>query len=84
VVHVRRLPVTAPARTIIDLAGVLADTDLASAVAGATSRRLVTVRALRRRLDEIGTVGRPGAARLRALLVAFGSAGVESSARMAG
>jgi hypothetical protein len=84
VVRVHRLPVTSPARTVIDLAGVLDDTDLALAVAGVVSRRLVTVRALGGRLDEIGTVGRPGSARLRALLVAIGSGGVEPSARMAG
>jgi hypothetical protein len=84
VICVRRLPVTSPARTVVDLAGVLGDTDLAAAVASTVSRRLVTVRALRGRLDEIGTVGRPGAARLRSLLVAIGSGGVEPSARMAG
>ena len=84
VVRVRRLPVTSPARTIVDLAGVLGDRDLAVALTSVTSRRLVTVRAVRTRLDEIGTVGRPGTARLRALLVALGRGGVESSARMAG
>jgi hypothetical protein len=84
VMHVGRLPVTSPVRTVIDLAAVLDDRDLGAAVAAAQSRRLVTVRALRRRLDEIGTVGRPGAARLAGLLAMIGSGRVEPSARMAG
>ena len=67
----RGLPVTSPARTIIDLAGVLADADLEARRSSARrARGLVTVRAVRVRLDEIGAVGRPGAARLRALLAA--------------
>jgi hypothetical protein len=84
VLDVDGLPVTSPLRTIIDLAGVLGDEDLAAIVAAARSRRLVTVRDLRFRLDEIGTVGRPGAARLRGLLTTIGSVQVGSSARMAG
>ena len=79
------LPVTSPARTLIDLAGVLDDGELASVVTSVTvPRRLVTVRAVRTRLDEIGygrsprhgpTPGAPGADRFRA---------GRSSARMAG
>ena len=84
VLRVGRLPVTSPVRTIIDLAGVLEAGDLELALASARSRRLVTIRAVRGRLDEIGTVGRPGAARLRTLLAAIGSGPVEPSARMAG
>ncbi|MDQ1455876.1 MAG: hypothetical protein QOH28_1496 [Actinomycetota bacterium] len=84
VLRVERLPVTSPVRTIIDLAGVLGTDDLELALASARSRRLVTIRAVRGRLDEIGTVGRPGAARLRTLLAAIGSGRVDPSARMAG
>ena len=84
VVRVAQLPVTSPVRTIIDLAGVLGPGDLELALASARSRRLLTIRAVRRRLDEIGTVGRPGAVRLRALLAATGSGRVDPSARMAG
>jgi hypothetical protein len=81
---VGRLPVTSPVRTVVDLAGVLDFGELEAVVAAARSRRVVTVRALRDRLDEIGTVGRPGAARLRGLLATIGSGQVEPSARMAG
>jgi hypothetical protein len=84
VLRVGRLPVTSPVRTIIDLAGVLGTDDLELALASARSRRLVTIRAVRGRLDEIGTVGRPGATRLRTLLAAIGSGRVDPSARMAG
>jgi hypothetical protein len=84
VVRVDRLPVTAPVRTIIDLAGVLADRELEVALTSVRSRGLVTVRAVRVRLDELGTVGRPGAGRLRALLEAIGSVPVDPSVRMVG
>lgn len=84
VVDVGRLPVTAPARTIIDLAGVLDTRDLTGAVENARARGLVTFRALATRLDEIGSAGRPGAARLRALLAGIGPGAVDPSARMAG
>jgi hypothetical protein len=84
VLHVGRLPVTSPLRTIIDLAGVLDAGELEVALASARTRRLVTIRAVRGRLDEIGTIGRPGAARLRTLLAAIGSGRVDPSARMAG
>jgi hypothetical protein len=84
IVRVGVLPVTSPLRTIIDLAGVLSERDLEVALRRARFRGLVTVRAVQGRLDEIGTVGRPGAARLRALLAAIGSGQVHPSARMAG
>jgi hypothetical protein len=84
VANVRRLPVTSPVRTIIDLAGVLAPGDLERVIASARSRRLVTVRAVLGRLDELGSVGRPGAALLRTLLAPIGSVWVDRSARMAG
>jgi hypothetical protein len=76
--------VTAPARTLVDLAGVLDERDLADAVDRACVLGLVTVGEVRRVLDELGAPGRPGVARLRALLAATGSAVGESSARMAG
>jgi hypothetical protein len=84
VFRVGRLPVTSPVRTIIDLAGVLGAGDLERAVESARSHRLLTIRAVGARLDEIGTVGRPGAGSLRTLLAAIGSRRVDPSARMAG
>ena len=84
VIYGDRLPLTAPVRTIIDLAGVLPAAELEIALDRARARGLLTVRALRLRLDEIGTAGRPGTARLRALLAVVGSGRVNPSARMAG
>jgi len=84
IVRVRGLPITSPVQTIIDLAGSVGEADLEAALECARARGLVTVRAVRVRFDEIGTVGRPGAARLRALLAAVGSGRVDASARMAG
>jgi hypothetical protein len=90
VVRIRSgLPVTTPMRTIVDLAAVLSTDDLRVALAHAVARGLVTVRAVATGLDEIGSAGRPGAARLRRLLAASGSgvggSGVaRPSARMAG
>ncbi|MCU1465204.1 MAG: hypothetical protein JWM72_1132 [Actinomycetia bacterium] len=84
VVRVHGLPVTTPVRTLVDLAAVLAADDLRAALEHAFARDVVTVRALGTGLDEIGSTGRPGTARLRALLAAFGSGAVRPSARMAG
>jgi hypothetical protein len=84
VVQVHGLPVTTPVRTIVDLAAVLGADDLRAALEHAFARDLVTVRAVGAGLDEIGSAGRPGAARLRVLLAAFGSGQVQPSARMAG
>ena len=84
VVRMRGLPVTAPVRTIIDLAGILGDDDLAAVLERACTRGLVTVRAVGAGLDDLGATGRPGVARLRTLLTAFGSGPLLQSARMAG
>jgi hypothetical protein len=84
IAHVGGLAVTAPARTVVDLAGVLSARELEVALASACAQGAVTVRAVVDRLDEVGSFGRPGSARLRALLVAVGRGRVGSSARMAG
>jgi hypothetical protein len=78
------LPVTTPVRTLIDVAAVVPEHELAAMLDRAIGRRLVTRRAVEERLETIGTRGRPGTARLRALLRPFGSASVHASARMAG
>lgn len=84
IVRLHGLPITSPVRTIIDLAGAVGADELEGAFERARARGLLTVRAVRVRFDEIGTVGRPGAARLRALLAAVGPARLDASARMAG
>lgn len=62
------MPLTRPARTLIDLAGVLTPGALEMAVDDMLSRRLVTVDYLCRRLDALGKQGRRGAGILAALL----------------
>jgi hypothetical protein len=78
------LRVTAPSRTLIDLAAVASDGDLELALVRARSTGLVTRRALETRMAAIGARGRPGVVRLRTLLRTFGSGQPEPSARMAG
>jgi len=60
--------VTSPARTLVDLAGVLEDEDLTAVVEDSIHRGLTTPMSVGRCLDAIGGKGRPGAARLRAVL----------------
>lgn len=60
------VPVTTPARTVLDLAAVVAAGDLESAVAEAHARGLARERQLRDQLDR--NRDRPGAGALRALL----------------
>lgn len=62
------IPITTPARTLIDLSGVLDEETLEAAVEYAFRRRLVGGRFLRQRLDELGGSGRPGSTTLRGIL----------------
>jgi very-short-patch-repair endonuclease len=62
------ITLTSPARTIIDLAGVLEDEDLTAIVEDAIHRGLTTPMSIRRCLEALGGRGRPGTARLRAIL----------------
>jgi len=64
---------TSPARTLIDLAGVLDDEDLTAVVEDAIHRGLTTPTAIERRLDVLGGTGRAGSARLRVILEDRGS-----------
>ncbi len=69
--HVRlveHIPVTSPARTIFDLAGVLPAGRAERALDNAVSRRLTTVQALHRVTGELARHGRPGSATMRRLL----------------
>jgi very-short-patch-repair endonuclease len=59
---------TRPARTVIDLAGILAPPVLEVALDDLLSRRLITVDYMRRRLDALGRQGRRGAGTLFDLL----------------
>jgi very-short-patch-repair endonuclease len=64
--HHSRIPLTSPARTLLDLANVLSRNELQRAVEEAQIRRLVGRTELMARLDE--TPRRPGASLLRSLL----------------
>jgi hypothetical protein len=78
------LTLTTPVRTMVDLAAVVPGAELAATLDRALGLGLVTRRALAARLETLGTRGRPGTARLRALLGTVGSASEGASARMAG
>lgn len=65
---VRNIPVVAPARTIIDLAGVVDRFLLARIVDHALRHSLCSAPELRAVLDRVGGRGRPGTAVLRAVL----------------
>jgi very-short-patch-repair endonuclease len=64
----RGLPVTKPARSLVDAAAVLSKSDLKEAVEQALIDRLVTVAGLRHLLDDVGRPGRRGAGALRRYL----------------
>ncbi len=64
----RRIPVTAPARTLLDLAGVVDVDALEPALEDAVLRGLAPFPLLRSTLDRLGGSGRRGAAGLRLLL----------------
>jgi very-short-patch-repair endonuclease len=59
---------TSPARTIVDLAGVLDDEDLTAVVEDAIHRGLTTSMSIARCLESLGGKGRSGTARLREIL----------------
>jgi very-short-patch-repair endonuclease len=62
----RRIPITTPTRTLLDLAGELGDGDLEQAIAEAFARNLSSHSRLRRLLDD--RRGHPGSRRLRSHL----------------
>jgi len=64
------IPVTTPARTLLDIACVAPMDVVEEALDDALRRRLVTIARLRWRLAEAGGPGRPGTATIRALLEA--------------
>ncbi|MGH2812029.1 MAG: type IV toxin-antitoxin system AbiEi family antitoxin domain-containing protein [Actinomycetota bacterium] len=69
------LPVTSPARTLIDLAGVATPEVLEVALDDALRRRLITLPRLRWRIATLGVAGRGGGTLIKNLLEARASAG---------
>jgi very-short-patch-repair endonuclease len=63
-----RIPVTSPARTIFDLAGVIHPGRTERALDNALARRLTTLAVLREVTDELARQGRPGSSVMRRLL----------------
>lgn len=70
VTTVAGIPATTPARTLIDLAGVVDEDLLEEALDDALRRRLVTLAALRRSIDGVTTRGRTGIGVIRGLVFA--------------
>jgi very-short-patch-repair endonuclease len=66
--RVEAIPVTSPARTLIDLAAVLDRDRLENALDHCLAGRALTIRQLARRLEALGRNGRKGAGLLAALL----------------
>jgi predicted transcriptional regulator of viral defense system len=62
------IPVTTPARTLLDIASAAPIDLVEEALDDVLRRQLVTIPRLRRRLDETAGQGRPGTAAMRALL----------------
>jgi len=66
--HLGCIPITTPARTLIDLAGVLDEESLEAAVENGFRQGRVSERLLRAPLDALGGSGRAGTASLRQIL----------------
>lgn len=64
----RRVPVTKPARTLVDAGAVLSSAEVGRCVEMALTRKLVSVAGLRAILDEVGHCGRNGTGVLRTYL----------------
>jgi very-short-patch-repair endonuclease len=67
------IPVTTPARTLIDVAGVAHRDAVEEALDDALRRGLVTLARIRWRLEQVGGMGTPGSAALRQLVEARSS-----------
>ena len=67
------LPVTTPARTLLDLGGLVSSKLVARAAADALARNMVTPLLLADQLRRAGISGRPGTAVLRAFLASLGN-----------
>jgi very-short-patch-repair endonuclease len=76
---VHGLAVTAPERTLLDLAARLSDEALEVAFESARRERLVTIASVERCLQRNGARGRPGTAALRSLLTQLGDTPSESA-----
>jgi len=72
------IPVTAPARTVVDLASMLDDETLEAVMESALHRGLTTSQSLWRCLDRVGGTGRAGVSRLRHHLDDRGERALES------
>ncbi|HEX5614701.1 MAG TPA: hypothetical protein VFZ83_06055 [Acidimicrobiia bacterium] len=74
------LRVTAPEQTLLDAAATIADPDeLAWMIEQLRARRLVTVESIERSVLRSGTVGRAGAAQLRAVVASLDPVAAESA-----
>lgn len=67
VTEIDRIPVTRPVRTFLDLAGVLTDNELEEVLNEGVRRNLLSVPAIWRRLEQLGTLRRGAGSARRAL-----------------
>lgn len=75
----RRVPVTSPPRTIVDIAAVVGPGTLARAFAAAVTRRYVTLATMQDVLEHARLRGVPGVRNLRRVLAAWGTSPVPAS-----
>lgn len=81
-VSLRRVPITSPARTLVDLAGVVSPARLEVALDDALARRLVTLRRLAERLERFPLSGCEGVGVLHRLLAAYAPPAAESRSHL--
>ena len=74
VTTIDRIPVTRPARTLIDLAGMVGRGVLEEAIDDALVRRLVSLHRLRQRVDDLAGPGRSGSLLIREVLESWSDA----------
>lgn len=83
VVRLHEIPVTSPARTLIDVAGVLSEPQLEYALDDALARGLVKLARVEHRLDQQSLAGHRGAGTLRRLVAAYAPATAASGSHLA-
>lgn len=82
IVHLDRVPITSPARTLIDLAGVLPLPSLEACLDDVLARGLVTLSRVERRIERQPSSGTTGIGRLRTLVDEYHPLSAESKSHL--